>query len=358
MTSMRDVVNGVRVLFTEIFPQAANSTGWSREQAERAFGWARHCEDLSSSPSTAERLDLALLEAGLETGRPSLFARQNVAHAPLLLLEEFLRNSGLGHEALTDILKGMAGVFGEDRFRSLTAEAKRRKALYQDAVKMVQTNDNSEAITLAKAMLLKEYLMKDMTLQVFQKKVEPLVVNVQHLKLLLLIVEKSADGHNVSDTLLASMIAEHLEALIESWLDGHSSSSFIKALLASPESLIRRACSLSEALLDSWLKALAFLGSQLKQVGSGRDRQWKWPENSDDSVGPSLRGVTFTYEQLTLHVQFLLSKSPVDKPSEHDDHTTKRVCEFLGHQQSLNLTSCLLWLDLERTLARSPSKAT
>lgn len=336
------MANRARVLFTEIFPQAAQGTDWSREQAKKAFTWAKHCEEsYPSMISCLEDLDLALLETALETGQFTCFTRSNIASAPLLLLEEFLRNTNLSNEALTNILKGMADVFPEHRFRQLTSEAKQRKALYQETIKVVQANENSEAITQSKAMMVKQYLLRD--LNMYKDRVGPLLTNSQNLELLLTIVQSSSQEEQVAGNLLASMILEQLETVIQEWLNGKSASSTINALLTSPVGLLRACFVQSETLLDLWLKVISLLASHLEQIGSGRRREWRWPE---ESRANHLSGFCFSYQELVRHFQCYIQEN-------NEDTVTKQASKFLSDQQSLKQNNCLLWVDVELSLSRN-----
>jgi hypothetical protein len=103
MPSVGEMVDRCRVFLVDILPQAAVSVSWTLENTEKAFNWAKYCQDMDDSLAKSghmQELEKELVRIGEATGKHSVFQRANLRIAPLLLLEEFLRNPDITEESM------------------------------------------------------------------------------------------------------------------------------------------------------------------------------------------------------------------------------------------------------------------
>lgn len=356
MPSVSEMVEHSRVFLVDILPKAAVSVSWTLNQAEKAFQWARYCEEMHDSlveSGHLQELDEALAKAGETTGKYVMFRRTILMKAPLLLLEEFLRNPDITEDTMFCVMKAMSNVFPPIKFQELCLSAAKRKALHQNAVALIHLVGDSDAILLVKAMILKEDLMQDLSPGVLEAKLEPLLKSVQMIELLLTVLSLASESETLPEVKLSQLIIRVMEMLANNWLDQAKESCHsrtISGLLAVPVALSRKLCEMSPNFFQSWLKILALLASHLTPIYYEKDHVWSWPEN--DETSNRFRGLWFSFDQLFRHMQSLWSP-PASSPL-NEDHVTSEARQFLERQKQLpGLVS--IWMEVEQRLSINAS---
>lgn len=370
MPSIGEMVEGSRIFLVEILPQASTGVKWTLDKAEKAFNWAKYCEEMHTSLSESshlKELDEALVKAGEVSGKPTLFARDKLAKAPLLLLEEFLRNPHLKLDSMMIVMQALCRVYPQSKFESLCRSAIDRKSLYTSAINYIQSSRDPDTISIMKAMIVKEDLLQDLNPSVLQAKLDPLLKSVPNAELLLTVLSLATDAGTRPEAKLAEMITRMMESSAKSWLDGTSRSQTVAALLAVPVSLSRKLCRLSSNFLQSWLDILALLAGRLTPIYYDKDHVWSWPDDDELSNDNRFRGLWFSFDQLVRHMQSLCSSSSTNAittntasatrcvPSGlNEDHVTSEALQFLDRQKQLP-GLCSLWMEVEQRLSITAS---
>ena len=351
MPSVREIVDRSQIFFVSVLPQAAIAVTWSLDKAEKAFNWAKYCEEMHNTlfeSGHLTELDEELLKLAQTNSKPTVFQRANLARAPLLLLEEFLRNPNLSEETMLVIMKAMSNVFPQSKFESICRQAIERKDLHQKAINMIQSSQDSETVSLMKAMILKEDLIRDLSPAVFEPKLDPLLKSVATTELLLTVLKLTSESETVPEAKLCERITRVLESSTKRWLGGVGRSQTISALLAVPVSLSRKLCEISpKNFLLSWLDILALLAGHLTPVYYAKDHVWSWPDD-DEETDSRFRAMWFSFDQLVRHMQSLLSSSL------NEDHVTLEAHKFLDRQKQLP-GLCSIWLEVEQRLSINAS---
>ena len=172
MPFVGEMVHSARFFLDSVLPQASSATQWTVDKAEKSFRWAKYCQDLHDSAFSSglcQELDRALTFESKSSNRPALFNHCNLKKAPILLLEEFLRNSKLSDETMLAVLRGMSCVFAQEEFNSICQQAAERKHLHKEIVELVQKTSDDVTLTTMKAFLIREDLMTDLTPLVIQE---------------------------------------------------------------------------------------------------------------------------------------------------------------------------------------------
>lgn len=371
MPSVKEMVECAQTFLLDIMPQASVSVPWTVDKAQKAFTWAKYCEDMHQSLDQSghlKELEEALLAAGSQSGRPSVFQRDHLIRAPLLLLEEFLRNPNLSEDSMVPVMQGMSKVFSPDKFQSLCREAVDRKALHQKAINLIQSVGDAETISSVKAMILKEDLLQDLEPGKFQSKLDPLLKSVSTTELILTVLNLSCQCEALPEVKLTQLITRGMEQSVKNWLDGRGQTQTISALLAVPVMLSRKLCEISPNFLQSWLDVLALLAGHLTPLYYAKEHVWSWPDDDESAVPTScasvptdsrFRALWFSFDQLVRHMQSLYSSggrncSSHILPSLNEDHVTSAARQFLDRQKQLP-GLCSIWLEVEQRLSITAS---
>ena len=361
MPSVGEMVDRSRVFLVDILPQAAVSVTWTLEKAEKAFNWARYCEEMHDSlvkSGHIKELEKALVEIGESTGKLSIFQRDNLKKASLLLLEEFLRNPDISEDTMLCVMKAMSSVFPPEKFQAICSSAIERKALYQSAINLIPSGKDSEMVSVMKAMIMKENLLQDLNPVALEAKLDPLLKSVQTTELLLTVLSLASESQTLPEVKLSQLMIAVIETRAKNWFEntpaaGSRYSSTISALLAVPVVLSRKVCEMSpDNFLPVWLNILGLLASHLIPVYYTKDHVWSWPGDDDDNVNTltesRFRGLWFSLDQLVRHMQSLCT--PPNKSNFNEDHVTSEARQFLDRQKQLP-GLCSIWMEVEQRLS-------
>ena len=348
---MRDLVGVADTFLSDVLPQAAVSVSWDITTVEKAFRWALHAEEmhiaLKEEGKLAE-LEEALAQRGRECEKPSLYRSSNLEKATIVLFEEFLRNPNLSDEDIFRVCKGMSKQLDPPQFQEICEQVAERKNVYHQTVDLIQTNQDVEAVTLMKAMILKEDLMINLDSQVLKNKLDPLLKTLPTLEILLTVLGLAHKSEHVADTCLSVQIVEVFEALVDNWLRGTGKGHTIAALLAAPVKLTRQVAEISSSFQELWQDCLGRLASRLNPVYYAEDHVWTWPDEYDpDDV--TFRGLWFSFDQLQRQFQSLLTP--------YDDHVGRKCLQFLAQRQQ-SIAGCSIWLEVEQRVALPPQSHT
>lgn len=353
MPTVRKLVESSQVFLLDILPKASSSMAWNEETCVRAFRWSEHCEQMYRSIVSSNRLedfDCAFAAAGRKSTRPSVFLSSNLEKAPVLLLEEFLRNPHISDETMLLVIKAMSAVFPPSKFHSLCEEVIERKAIYHRAISFLQ--EKSETIMQMKALILKEDLLLDLSPNTLQQKLDPLMKTVPLMELLLTVFSLLLTSPEESpEKQLCQYITKMMESLVEKWLRGELKGYTIAPLMAAPVKLTRKLCESSCNFLELWLECFGLLGSRLTVVFYSKDHVWSWPDDDVlDVKDVRYQGLWFSFDQLVHHMHSLLL-------SVNEDDVVLKGRQYLSSR--IQLPNCSLWLQVEQRLsiASSPSSA-
>jgi hypothetical protein len=369
MPSVGEMVDRCRVFLVDILPQAAVSVSWTLENAEKAFNWAKYCQDMDDSLAKSghmQELEEELVRIGEATGKHSVFQRANLRIAPLLLLEEFLRNPDITEESMLWVMKAMSNVFPPEKFQAICSSAVERKSLYESAISLIQSGKDSQTVSVMKALIMKEDLLRDLNPVTLEAKLDPLLKSVQTTELLLTVFSLTCEGRTLPEVRLGQLMIQAIETRARNWLEncapgvvgGGRPSATISALLAVPVVLSRKVCEMSPDFLRSWLDILGLLASHLIPVYYSQDHVWSWPGDDDDNqggVGQSssdsrFRGLWFSLDQLVRHMQSLCTPPPAPSIGFNEDHVTLEARQFLDRQKQL-AGLCSIWMEVEQRLS-------
>ena len=330
MPCVHELVHSARFFFDSVLPQAFAVNQWTIESAKKSFQWAKYCQDLHDSVTSSglsQDLERALSAESKTSTRPDLFKRSNMKKAPLLLLEEFSRNTNLSDDTMLSILRGMSHVFTEEEFTTICQEAAERKFLHQEAVDLIQKTGDEETLTTMKSLLIREDLLTDLSPLVVQSKLEPLTLTVSSMELLLSVLSLPN-----TNTRLIHLITEQLESSLKEWRR-----SVITSLLGCHYKLLLTACNLSPQLHHQWLQSLSRLASNLTVVYLNNGNHcWQWPDDDNLLSDQSCQGLWFSMDQLSRHLKILLT--PLN------DRVAIETRQFI-----LNQCSCV-WLEIQQQI--------
>ena len=307
MPSVREMVHSARFFFDSVLPQASSATQWTVDKAEKSFRWARYCQDLHDSVISSglcQELDSALSFESKSSNRPALFNHCNLKKAPILLLEEFLRNFQLSDETMLAVLRGMSCVFTQEEFNSICQQAAERRNLHKEVVELIQKMGDDETLASMKAQLIREDLMTDLSPFIIQSKLEPLTRTASSMQLLLMALNFPSDKR------LVETVTSHLELYLEEWRR-----SCVLSLLGCPVELVRTACCHSSRLHLLWLQCLDRLAANLSPIyfNDGRPHVWQWPQDDHLITDQTCHGLWFSFDQLTRHLRNLLTSTEPDR---------------------------------------------
>ena len=282
--------DNARYFISHILPQASNrGKNWTLDRAQKAFEWSRHYPGKKG---------------------------------PVLLLEEFLRNPGIGEKDLLTVFKGMSLALDPDEFEESCGCVQSRKNIHQSAIALIQSDP--EAVVSAQAAILK----MDLQLQdPLPQRWIPLFRRVETAEMVLTFV---ADGDK--DDPLDSSVARWIGTTLNGWMDSGSDGWLVGTLLAVPVALSRRILSIhGDTLLPSWLRMLDRLAGLLIPEEPERDC-----------------GLWFSFDQLARHVRSLLSSSSAG--SIDPDRVTMAVGHFLNDKWRTADANCSIWLQIQLRL--------
>jgi len=285
MPSREELAKNISCFLDQILPKASSSTSWTLPNARKAFRWAQFCQKLYQSLSPEE---LKLLDRHLP-----------IPDAPLLLLEEFLRNTDLPDSGFQIVIQGACEVFSVEELSELFKRAISRKAVYSNAIALIQQEDDS-LINQIRASLIKQDISEN-------DQIQPLLQSSSSLELLLL----SLDGSQQTPKILDS-----LETALKDWLDRGIRPNLIGAMLAVPVGLSRSAFLKSSSLFGAWLDCLNLIAGQFVPVYyEAGESSWRWPEEEDRI--PRFSGLSCSLDQLIRQFEsFLKEKDSVKEAAE------------------------------------------
>lgn len=291
MSSLEERKRNLKIFSDEVLPKASCASSWTVVKAEKAFKWALYCRNF-----------------------------KEMKRAPLLLLEEFLRNPHLTEEAFVNVMRAAAKVFSPEELQCILQDAIDRKAIYHNTVQLVQ---QSESVNVVKASILKQNVATN------GSTIYPLLQSTYSLELLLESPDETVDRS----------IHQALETALKDWLDRGTRPNILAALLAVPIRLSRAAFLKSPKLLEHWLDCLGQLAGRFEAIYyNDGEHCWNWPDE-DESAG-RFRGIRFSFDQLVRHFQSLFSGKDCVK-TKADQYLALAHCwpvcsVFLEVQQRLN----------------------
>ena len=317
---MPSIEQTAQTFFSEILPKASSTSAWDPKKAGRAFRWAQLCTKLCEDV-------------------PDTTLKSKMAKAPLLLVEEFLRNSQLQDQTFLVVLQAAGEVFGPDRLSQILQTCLDRKSAYSDAIQLVQQQSDSTDI---KAAILLQDLLKVFFLFVLNgrpifnvfllrwqedarkldSRIQSLLDSVATVELLLTVVTLPVTTDQEAE--LGARIRTNVEATLTDWLDFGIRSNVVAALLAVPVRLTRRMG------LRVWLDCLADLAGRLEPDRYG---SFAWPECSEDET--KYRGIRFSLNQLGRHF-------------DRNGQDNSSVDEFLSARVQSAAPGCSVWFQLQQ----------
>lgn len=347
MPTVKKLVETSQVFLLDVLPKASSSVAWDKDTCVKAFRWSDYCEQMHHSivsSDSLEDLNRALASASRKSTRPSAFLSRNLEKAPVLLLEEFLRNPHLSDEMMLLVVNSMSEVFPPPKFLSLCEEVTERKAIYHKAISLVQENSKSETMTEMKALILRKDLLLDLTPSTLLEKLNPLMKTVSLMELLLTVFSLSlVDTEESPERQLCKHIIGMMESLVGQWLRGESKGYTIAPLTAAPVKLTRKLCESSCNFLELWLKCLGSLADRLTVVFYSKDHVWSWPDDDMlDGKEARYQGLWFSFDQLVHHMQSLLL-------SANEDDVALKGRQYISSR--MQLPNCSLWLQVEQRLS-------